>query len=48
MTCIQVPLGVLLKAENKTDDIIDILEHSQQYTPVVEDGDNQSSLGEIS
>ena len=40
----QVPLGVLLKAENKTEDIIDIIEHIQQYTPVANDGKLQPIL----
>ena len=41
---VQVPLGVLLKAENKTEDIINIIEHIQQYTPVAEDGKLQPIL----
>ena len=36
-------LGVLLKAENKTEDIIDI-EHIQQYTPVGDNGKLQPVL----
>ena len=36
-------LGVLLKAENKTEDIIDI-EHIQQYTPVGDNGKLQPIL----
>lgn len=31
--CMQVPLGVLLKNENTTEDMIDILEEVQQYVP---------------
>ena len=34
--CMQVPLGVLLKNENKTEDMIEILEHAQQYVPTHE------------
>lgn len=33
---IQVPLGVILKNENKGDEMVDILLHLQQYTPAVE------------
>lgn len=32
----QVPLGVLLKNENKTDDMVDIMSHLHQYVPAVE------------
>ena len=35
---------MLLKAENKTEDIIDIIEHIQQYTPVADDGKLQPIL----
>ena len=31
---LQVPLGIILKDETKYDDMIDILEHIQQYVPV--------------
>ena len=40
----QVPLGVLLKAEQKTEDVIDIIHHIQQYTPSTEDGQVQPVL----
>ena len=29
----QVPLGILPKCENKYDDMISIMEHTQQYVP---------------
>ena len=40
----QVPLGVLLKAESKTEDVIDILSCVQQYTPIASDGRFQPIL----
>ena len=33
---LQVHLGVLLKNENRTEDMIEILEHAQQYVPTLE------------
>ena len=33
---LQVPLGVLLKNENRTEDMIEILGHAQQYVPTIE------------
>ena len=30
---IQVPLGVILKNENKGDEMVDIMEHLHQYVP---------------
>lgn len=30
---IQIPLGILPKNENKYDDMLDILDHVQQYVP---------------
>ena len=32
----QVPLGVILKNENKGDEMVDILIHLQQYIPAIE------------
>ena len=41
----KVPLGVLLKSEQKTEDVIDIIQHIQQkYTPVTEGGKFQPLL----
>lgn len=36
MFAMQVPLGVLLKNENKGDDMVDIMSHLHQYVPAVE------------
>ena len=33
MACLQVPLGVLIKNENKYEDMISIMEHNHQYVP---------------
>ena len=35
ITFVQVPLGVLLKNENKGDYIVDIVTHLHQYVPVI-------------
>ena len=34
----KVPLGVLIKSENRTEEMIEILHHIQQYTPVSSTG----------
>ena len=34
-TCMQAPLGVFLKDENKLDEIVDILQDLQKYAPAV-------------
>ena len=36
MLLVQVPLGVLLKNENKADDMVEIMSHLHQYVPAVE------------
>ena len=36
ITFVQVPLGVLLKNENKGDDMVDIVTLLHQYVPVIE------------
>ena len=33
LVCLQVPLGVLLKSEIKHEDMVDIMEHYQNYVP---------------
>ena len=33
---VQVPLGVLLKNENKADDMVEIMSHLHQYVPATE------------
>ena len=30
----QVPLGIITKSENKTDEMVDILSHLHQYVPM--------------
>ena len=35
LSCMQAPLGVLLKDENKMDEMVDILQDLQRYTPSV-------------
>ena len=44
-----MPLGVLLKNENKYEDTIDIMSHLQQYVPVVTQTKQQliPSIGEV-
>ena len=34
--CIQVPLGVILKNENKGDEMVEILSQMHQYVPAVQ------------
>lgn len=34
--CLQVPLGVILKNENRGDDMVEILSHMHRYVPVVQ------------
>ena len=36
ITYVQVPLGVLLKNENKGNDMVNIVTHLHQYVPVIE------------
>ena len=38
---VQIPLGVLLRNENKTDDMIEIVEELHQYVPEL-DGRHES------
>ena len=33
----QVPLGILLKNENKLDEMVEIMAHLQQYVPAKEE-----------
>lgn len=44
--CISVPLGIILKSETKHDEMVDILEHLQQYVPSVTTTEKVSAPGQ--